>query len=248
MKKAVRLERAIRDALDEHQPLLHMRASPDHWFISGTFDVTGHDHTVIDKFGITIQVSHNFPIVSPIVQEVGGRLPKCADRHVNPLDGTLCYAVWPEWLARNPDQSFATFLSKTLNAYFLGQLYFEQGEPWPQGERHHDAAGQWQAAQSLIGADLSNTQLLAHLKSLRGPWPKGHWTCPCGSGRSIRQCCHVRLKALSEHILPLAARAMHDELCKKEDKIGFRRRSQWRQLTKHRVSPISEIDNRCIRT
>lgn len=231
MKRADRLEQEIRGDLDEFQPLMVLRAAPGGWKIVGTFDVKGHAGEALDQFEVEILVPHRFPDEQPVVREVGGRIPATPDRHVNPGSNTLCFAVWPEWLAKHADHAFSTFLNVTLNAYFLGQLFVEAGKPWPQGERAHGKDGEVEAARAMLGPGVSDKKLVPFLKALRGPWPKGHWECPCGSGHSIRHCCRDRLWKLAKRVSPMPARQHHDLLCKPKERLGLRRRSQWEPVS-----------------
>ena len=79
----------------------------------------------ISEFDIEIILSNRFPRHEPKVFEVGGRIPRCADRHVNP-DGNCCVTVWEHWLACATHHSFAAFLNGPANEFFLGQYWFEK--------------------------------------------------------------------------------------------------------------------------
>ena len=57
---------------------------------------------------------------------------------------------------------------------------------------------------------FSEVDYLLHV--LSHEWPRGHWTCSCGSGKRIRECCKDNLHALSLDVGSEEARAMRKRL------------------------------------
>jgi hypothetical protein len=93
----------------------------------------------LDRYQIEIRVPRDYPKNVPVVEEIGGRIPRTADRHIS-ADGTACLLVPEEWLLAG-DQSFKAFLNGPMKNFFLGQILVEAGKPWPFGQRSHGYEG-----------------------------------------------------------------------------------------------------------
>ena len=171
---------------------------------SGTIAAPGGPITTFD---IEMEISVRYPRHEPRVVEVGGRIPRKADRHINP-GGDCCVTVWENWLVAAQDNSFANYLSGPVNEYFLGQFWFEKTGKWPFGERPHGLKGLEEAYADALGIPNKKESLLYHLRLLSQDWPKGHWQCPCGSGKPLRNCHRDRLMAMHEKVPPAVARRM----------------------------------------
>ena len=104
----------------------------------------------ITQFDIAMVLVPGFSHREPKVFEVGGRIPRCADRHINP-DGDCCVTVWEHWLASADDHSFASFLNGPVHEYFLGQYWCERTGKWPFGERAHGLRGLEEAYADALG-------------------------------------------------------------------------------------------------
>lgn len=161
----------------------------------------------ITQFDITMVFVPGFPHREPKVFEVGGRIPRCADRHINP-DGDCCVTVWEHWLASADDHSFASFVNGPVHEYFLGQYWCERTGKWPFGERAHGLRGLEEAYADALGIPNKKKDVIYHLRLLSKDWPKGHWLCPCGSGKRLRYCHRGEMMALHERIPPRIARRM----------------------------------------
>lgn len=165
---------------------------------------------VLDRFAVQIIFPDNYPEELPTVCEVGGRLPWLLDRHVN-LNGTACLLVPDEWFISAEDQSFAAFMAGPVRNYFLGQALVEAGHPWPFGERKHGYAGLLQAYEELLGVEGRAT-IFYFLNYLIRPDIKGHWSCPCGSGETLRRCHLHKVRALQQKITPRNAARMLERI------------------------------------
>lgn len=165
----------------------------------------------IAQFDIAMVLAPGFPHREPKVFEVGGRIPRCADRHINP-DGDCCVTVWEHWLTSADDHSFASFLNGPVHEYFLGQYWYERTGKWPFGERAHGFRGLEEAYADALGIPNKKKNVIYHLRLLSKDWPKGHWLCPCGSGKRLRYCHRGEMMALHERIPPRIARRMLQRL------------------------------------
>lgn len=161
----------------------------------------------ITEFDITIFLDRRYPKREPLVFEMAERIPRFAERHINP-DGDCCVTVWEDWLARAADTSFAGYLNGPLREYFLGQHSFELTKKWPFGERAHGKNGLFEAYAEALGIPNKKSLVIYYLRLLSKAWPKGHWQCPCNSGKILRQCHRDDLMQLHEKIPTGLARRM----------------------------------------
>lgn len=209
--KLLTLEEA-KAAIAFDQPKLHASQDGNQIYIEGSFlilekDVVAAPGGPIAEFDIRIELPDLYPRREPKVFEVGGRVPREAARHINP-DGDCCVTVWENWLVTVNDHSIGNFLSGPLNEYFLGQLWFEKTGQWPFGERAHGSSGLEEAYADALGIPNRRRSLLYHLRLLSQDWPKGHWPCPCGSGRPLRNCHREETLNMHQRVPPIVARQM----------------------------------------
>jgi hypothetical protein len=202
----------VQAAIAFDQPKLHARLVEEQILIEGGFLVTESGMAAvpggpITEFAIRMEVSCRYPSVEPKVFETGNWIPRNPDRHIN-LDGDCCVTVWEHWLATAPNHSIGSFINGPLNEYFLSQFWFEKTGKWPFGERPHGDAGMEEAFADALGIANRREALLCHLRLLSQAWPKGHWACPCGSGKIVRNCHREDLMALHERIAPYIAKRM----------------------------------------
>lgn len=172
----------VRSALRESDyKWLHLQLAEGIVRIRGTIPVPG------DRYNIQITFLNDYPNTLPQVRETGGRIPQTPDRHVNPKDGTACVCIPDEWFIQRPDVTFLSFLGGPVHNYFLSQKCFEISGEWPLGERRHGNDGLFDFYQECLGTkDLR--VIRNYLAYLSLDTVKGHWDCPCGSGKRIRNC------------------------------------------------------------
>jgi hypothetical protein len=134
------------------------------------------------------------------VKEVGGRIPRVPERHINSHDGSACLYL-PEDLAVRCSEPFDIlgFLNGPVRTFFLGQASFEVGVRFPLGEWDHGVAGLKQMLTDLLGFDNAETCIRV-LELLSGKVVKGHWPCPCGSRRPLRACHQDLVRGLRERL------------------------------------------------
>lgn len=166
---------------------LHFFLENDVIFIRGSFPLK-HEAKIIDRHSIEIELPSNYPETVPIVRETGGRVSRIPDNHFNTLDGEVClFALNERWQHFPAGATLLDFLNGPVRNHFLGLSLRELGEPWPFGERSHGRAGIIESYSELLGTDDEST-IVRYVEYLSKPKLKGHWPCPCGSGRKIRQC------------------------------------------------------------
>ena len=194
------------------QPELYAVDEGQEFVIRGKYQlrerVAGDDPSPpIAEYDIEMGLVKDFPKIEPRVFEVGRRIPREVDRHVS-SDGTCCVTVWEVWLTTAPDASFEAFLTGPIYEFFLSQFWYEINGEWPFGEWSHGQTGLEEACSEVLGLPDEEDQLCAYLRVLSKQRPKGHWPCPCGSGRRLRDCHRERVVALHEKIPPPLATRM----------------------------------------
>jgi hypothetical protein len=154
--------------------------------VRGTFPVR-HETEDLDSYRIEIELPSDHPHRLPIVRETGGRIPWAADRHVN-TNGTACVLL-PEdrWWSFPPGRPFLDYLTVPLHNYFLGQSVVEAGGTWPFSEHRHGVNGIIDFYKERFHAGDAKVAVLL-LKLVATGRFKGHWQCPCASGKKLRHC------------------------------------------------------------
>lgn len=143
---------------------------------------------VIDEFTIEIELPKTYPKGLPAIRELNGRIPKIADRHVYPSNGTLCLFLPDEKWKHYPDgTSVVDFMRGPVSSYLFGQLYYEQEGKFPGGERSHGAKGILEFYSEILQTDNSEV-IKTFIVYLSRKEAKGHWPCYCKSGKKIRNC------------------------------------------------------------
>jgi hypothetical protein len=170
--------------------------------IRGSFPVL-HQGTVLDRYQIEIEWSDSDTEV-PLLRETGGRIPWIADRHMN-LGGIACLFVPEEWLLRpREDKTIIRYLEGPVRDYFLWQSLYERGESPPWKDRAHGLPGLIEAYGDIVGME-SESAVRCCLKYLSKDQIKGHWPCPCGSGKRTRECHLKHMRELKSKVPRLIA-------------------------------------------
>ena len=174
---------------------LHLHIDEGRVRICGTIPVPG------DRYRVEIIFLNDYPDILPQVRETAGRIPLIPDRHVNPKEGTSCLCIPDEWFLQRPDPTFLTFLRGPVSNYFLSQKAFEVSKEWPLGERRHGNDGLLDFYQECLGT--KDPQVIRkYLELLSLETLKGHWNCPCGSGKRIRNCHRQQIADLRKKLPP----------------------------------------------
>lgn len=185
----------VRNALSStRQSELDITCESPSIIIEGNFLVLDSSpNEPIGKYEVKIVLGYDYPKKQPKVFEIGNRIPRQPDYHINNQEGECCICIWEAWLAKNQNISFAEFIQRPLHQFFLGQLVYEKKRRWPFGERSHGEKGVLEECTEILNLPFDKEKIIRHLlfftrKNHIGFWPKGHWICPCGSGRIIRKC------------------------------------------------------------
>lgn len=208
--------RGLEAALLFRQPDLEFSESEKYLRASGRFHIyeTVDGSNVLDSFDVVFCFERSFPENEPYIAETGKRLPRDIDRHVYPW-GQCCTCIWPQWRGTVKDLTVKAFVDGPVRDFFLSQLYFEQHKTWPFGEWRHGRSGLIQAAKSMLGLDgqdLNERQLRAYMSAATAKSIKGHWACPCGSGKRLRDCHREQVEALNRKVSKLDVRLLMNDI------------------------------------
>lgn len=199
------------------QPDLAVVVENDSLVLRGPFKLV-KDGYHFDTYEIEVQIPALDLHQIPVVKEVGGRIPKKPDRHIN-YDGTACLFLPDErFRLCPPGTRIPAFLAGPVWNYFYSQSYFEECGTWPFGEHRHGLEGVLDFYSELTGMTepLSILKLLSYLVAKK---VKPHWSCYCGSGARLTTChlevlthCHdtiLRRDAMKSYQLLKSTLPMH---------------------------------------
>jgi hypothetical protein len=175
-----------KEEVERAYPELRFSTTVEQVEIAGTFPINDDDG-VVDRFSVRITLRRDYPDSLPIVQETDGRIPHHIDRHML-TSGEACVLL-PEdrWRSWPRGSSLLSFISGPLRNFFIGQALVERGEPWPFGEWRHGLCGMQDYYREVFGTD-DLAKARAYLMCLAAKKAKGHWDCPCESGKRLRDC------------------------------------------------------------
>jgi hypothetical protein len=146
-------------------------------WIRGSFPIMSEGQE-LDRYVIEMKLLPDYPKSIPLVWEIGGRIPRTADFHVNPADGTACILLPDErWRVWPSGSTLLRFLDGPVRNFFLGQSLVRLGEPWPFGQWGHGATGIREYSELLETDDTR--VVIGFLEMLTKTRIKGHWPCPC---------------------------------------------------------------------
>lgn len=191
---------AFKKTLAVEYPTLHVYVERGRVFVRGTLFL--HDgKTEIDHYQIELEIPGSFPDALPKLREVGGRVPRIADRHIDPETGDACPLL--------PDQrheffpkamSVLGFIKGPVENFFLLQTYYEKKKSWPNEQWGHGAKGIVAYYREVFGTSDEHV-VTTGLRYLARKKLKGHWPCYCGSGEPLRRC-HLELIACLRDQIP----------------------------------------------
>jgi len=195
----------IKKEIQANYPNLHLYIEEGTVFIRGSFPVT-FENEVLDRYQVEIEFVSDHPNSIPIVRETEGRIPRTLDSHIITEDGQCCLFLPDEqWRVYPKGSSFLDFLNGPVRTFFLGQTAVRFGQPWPFGEHEHGIMGILDYYAELLGTKNLRI-ILGYLDYLSKDEIKGHWSCPCGSGKRLRNCHFESLIDLRLKIPPQTAR------------------------------------------
>ena len=186
------------EVLLEQQPLLTKSEDDSGLKISGKYKICNQleDEVFEDHFSLEIFIPANFPEDIPTVRSTDGRIRSNNYKEHVYENGQFCLeidTVIIEFLYENP--SLLSFLTRYLNPYLVGFLFYQKHKRLPFGEHQHGIIGLMDYYCKLFEISDKKTAFTM-LSCLFTDSLKGHILCPCESGKRYRNCHRDRIEAL----------------------------------------------------
>lgn len=189
--------------LADHYPELVLEPWDEGWArVTGSIEIVPEI-----RYTLLLLVRPGYPDEEPVLICQRDEIPWEIDRHVYERNGVACLCVRSETRKHWPWGSNLTdFLDKLVVPFFKGQNYYDSHGHWPpSGERSHGKPGIIEAYTEIL-SDLDDPTVkpihdFLRLLARENP-PKGHESCPCGSGKKLRHCHQALLTRLRETIAP----------------------------------------------
>lgn len=160
---------------------------------------------VVDAYELAIEIPARFPKEIPRIEEIGGRIPRRPDFHVNP-EGSLCLGSPLRLLvALRQARTLQGFLDTCLVPYLFAVSHrLSHGGNLLFGELPHGRRGELEDCSQLFGLRTPREAIAAlHCLGLRRRVANKR-PCPCQCGARLGRCAlHLRLLPFR----PLASRA-----------------------------------------
>jgi len=190
----------VRSTLARTYPTLSVHQNDTASYIEGVIQLE-HEGLCFESFLVRIYLPNGYPHELPKVFEIGGRIPKDLDLHVN-RDGSLCLGVPDElWLEMKGQFEIGPFIERLLRPFLIGISEKLRTGKWPGVERSHGASGICEFYGTFIDT-AAPAQVIALLHLLQKKDLKGHWLCPCRSGKVLRHCHGSSIRDLASQELP----------------------------------------------
>ena len=150
--------------------------------------VPGGDE-IDDYYKLEIFIPDKFPQILPKVKEIGGKIPREGNFHIN-QDGTLCLGSPLRLLRKvHGDPNLTGFVNKCLVPYLYAVSYkLIHGGDFVFGELAHGEQGLVDDYSAMLGLKERHQvtqaiQLLGLKKRIANKRP-----CPCGCGKRLGMC------------------------------------------------------------
>lgn len=179
----------LRKEVEELYPDLRLEDRGSAVVLSGYYPLS-EGGRVWDRYHVEVALPKDSPRHLPQVREINGRIPHEADRHVFTDTKTACVVLPDAFWYEFPDGlSLLEFVNGPLRSYLANQSLIEQGhdDVWANGEWSHGAAGIYEFYRGILGA-VDPVQVAEFLRLVNLETVKGHWQCPCGSQKRLRNC------------------------------------------------------------
>ncbi|MBF0445703.1 MAG: hypothetical protein HQL68_08935 [Magnetococcales bacterium] len=223
-KQLQQLLSTVKSVIAFDQPKLSAVIKNNHVIVEGCFSIVSTNdshkkHGVIAEFLVKIIFSPLYPTDEPRVLETGNCIKHTLDNHIN-TDGSCCIVVWEEWITTNSDNSVQAYFDGPLKNFFLSQHIKKTTGEWPFGEYPHGKEGLLDAFTNVLECSKNETKVLYLLRILSKDRLRGHWNCPCKSGKTIRKCCLDDLVRLRTKVPSKMAQIMSNRLQSYDRKKG----------------------------
>jgi hypothetical protein len=187
----------LKEDLEKKYSDLYLTVEGDLVYLRGTIPIL-HGGAELDRFQVEVIILPEFPKQIPMIRETGDRIPNTAYWHTY-AQGALCIIVPEDWLMDANYTSITAFLDGPVRNYFISHAIAECNVTRPMGERQHDSKGLYEAYGEMVGSSQPAV-IEKYLEYLTKKKIKGHWKCPCGSGKRLRDCHRADIVNLQKKI------------------------------------------------
>ena len=155
----------------------------------GEIDIIDDTGKYWENYLIEIHCTPEFPNRFPLVYEVGGKLPRIGDWHINEDSKTCCICVLQEeLLICKEGVSLLKFIQNQVLPYFFNQTHRRVEGYYVNGEYSHGILGivEFYSRELRTQNPLEIIQLLNYIQ--QGKEPHRIDLCFCGSRKKYRKC------------------------------------------------------------
>lgn len=179
----------IQEVIDNFPGLSIKKSLKKQKIISGKFRLNDSYNGVrmVDDFEIEITIYSNYPEILPKIKEIGNKIdPKYG--HIY-LDRSLCLATEGDMkINLFPNFKLIDWMNNYVIPYFYSYSYYKKyNGVYPFGDRSHGAKGILEYYVEFFKVN-NLEEAREYLKIVSKKEYKGHYLCPCGSGKKIRNC------------------------------------------------------------
>ena len=160
---------------------------------------------ISDSYQLQISIPQEFPRRVPTVSEIGGRIPRVDNFHVNG-NGTLCLGSRIRLMARLQAEPTVQGFSKTCIVPYLYAMSLKlmHDQDFIFGELRHGVHGELDDYKELLGLKLNDQVVPALLCLLKKRRIANKMPCPCGCRRRLGKCDFNASVRKFRNILPKA--------------------------------------------
>jgi hypothetical protein len=190
--------------LNQKFPSLVYNQKDERDLVSGTlpFCVSYNNRTIKDEYEIEILIPDDYQNQPPTVKETKGKIPEKFHRNKD-AGNTLCLGAPIAVAKKFKDNSCCLlhFVEEQVVPYLFSYSYYKEYNEMPFGELKHGGEGILSYYQEVF--DISdNLNVLGLLRILADDDYRGHYSCPCGRGKRIRNCHGEILRDISRYQSP----------------------------------------------
>lgn len=144
---------------------------------------------ISDSYQLQITIHGGFPRQVPTVIEIGERIPRLPDYHVN-SDGTLCLGSRIRVMTKLQAEPTVAGFSRNCIVPFLYamSLRLTHGQEFIFGELRHGIRGELDDYKELFGLKSDDQVVPALHCLLKKKRIANKMRCPCGCGRRLGKC------------------------------------------------------------
>src|SRR5437899_11729328 len=106
-------------------PNLHFYPEGDRVVVRGSFAIC-HSGEELDGYSYEIVLLADYPDAIPVVWEIGGRIPRDVDHHINKTGEACLFIPDERRKVYPPGTSFLEFLNGPVRNFFLSQSIFQR--------------------------------------------------------------------------------------------------------------------------